>query len=288
LNPRFDLQSHSLHSDGELTPTAVVDTAAAAGVELLSLTDHDTVDGVAEAADAARARDIRLVSGVEISALDSGRRDLHILGYLIDAHDAALRSRLEGYRHDREARAEAMIDALRALDFELDEQPLRARAAHGKSVGRPHIADAVVRHPANAERLTAEGCVDPSAFLEAYLIEGRPAFRPRRAPSVPEAIAAIHEAGGVAVWAHPFWDVSQPGEVLAAIDRFVSAGLDGVECFYVKHGREQAELLADRCAELSLLTTGSADFHGPHHREFSRFLAFSTFGREPVLGPIAG
>jgi 3',5'-nucleoside bisphosphate phosphatase len=287
LTPWFDLQSHSLHSDGELTPTAVVEAAAGAGVELLSLTDHDTVDGVAEAAEAARARGLRLVSGVEISALDSGRRDLHILGYLIDERDATLRSRLECYRHDREARAEGMIDALRSLGFEADEEPLRARVAHGKSVGRPHIAEAVVRHPANAQRLAAEDCVDPSAFLEAYLIEGRPAFRPRRAPSVPEAIAAIHEAGGVAIWAHPFWDVSQPGEVVDAIDRFVAAGLDGVECFYVTHGREQAELLADRCAELSLLTTGSADFHGPHHREFSRFLAFSTFGREPTLGPIA-
>jgi predicted metal-dependent phosphoesterase TrpH len=287
LKPWFDLQSHSHHSDGELTPTAVVQAAAAAGVQLLSLTDHDTVDGVAEAAEAARKAGLRLVSGVEISALDGRQRDLHILGYLIDERDPVLRSRLEGYRRDRKARAEAMIDALRGLGFELDEEPLRARAAHGKSVGRPHIAEAVVRHPANAPRLAAEDCVDPSAFLEAYLIEGRPAFRPRRAPSVPEAITAIHDAGGVAVWAHPFWDVSNPADVLAAIDRFVDGGLDGIECFYATHGREQAELLADRCAELSLLSTGSADFHGPHHREFSKFLAFSTFGREPVLGPIA-
>jgi 3',5'-nucleoside bisphosphate phosphatase len=288
LKPWFDLQSHSQHSDGELTPGAVVAAAAAAGVKLLSLTDHDTIDGVAEAADAARAHAVRLVSGVEISALDAGRRDLHILGYLVDERDPRLRARLESYRRDRQARAEAMIAAVRELGFELDEEPLHARAAHGKSVGRPHIAEAVVGHATNAQRLEAEDCVDPSAFLEAYLIEGRPAFRPRRAPSVPDAIAAIHDAAGVAVWAHPFWDVAKPEEVLDAIDRFVAAGLDGVECFYATHGREQAELLADRCAELSLLSTGSADFHGPHHREFSRFLAFSTFGREPVLGPIAG
>jgi predicted metal-dependent phosphoesterase TrpH len=286
LKPWFDLQSHSQHSDGELSPTAVVEAAAAAGVQLLSLTDHDTVDGVAEAARAAHALGVRFVSGVEISALDAGRRDLHILGYLIDERDGTLRARLEGYRRDREARAEAMIEALRVLGFELDERPLRERAEHGKSVGRPHIAEAVVRHPANAARLAAENCLDPSAFLEAYLIEDRPAFRPRHAPSIPGAIAAIHDAGGLAVWAHPFWDVSRPGEVLATIDRFAAAGIDGVECFYATHAREQAELLADRCAELSLLSTGSADFHGPHHREFSRFLAFSTYGREAVLGPI--
>ena len=103
-----------------------------------------------------------------------------------------------------------------------------------------------------------------------------------------ESIEVIHAAGGVAVWAHPFWDVSRPAEVLAAIDRFRAAGLDGVECFYSTHEREHSELLADRCAELGLLSTGSSDFHGPHHRQFSKFRAFSTYGRRPVLGPIAG
>jgi predicted metal-dependent phosphoesterase TrpH len=288
LTPWFDLQSHSHHSDGELSPRGVVETAAAAGVELLSLTDHDTVDGVPEASAAARSLGLRLVSGVEISALDEDQGDLHILGYLIDEHDGRLRERLEQSRHDREARATSMIEALRELGFELDEEPLRARATSGLSVGRPHLAEAVVRHPANAARLAGEGCADPSAFLEAYLIEGRPAFRARRAPAVADAIEAIHAAGGVAVWAHPFWDLSTADDVLDTIERFTSLGLDGVECFYPAHNRERAELLADRCAERSLLSTGSADFHGPHHREFSKFRAFSTFGREPALGPIAG
>jgi predicted metal-dependent phosphoesterase TrpH len=285
--PTFDLQSHSQHSDGELSPRSVVESAAAAGVELLSLTDHDTVDGVCEAVAAARAVGLRLVTGVEISALDVEGRDLHILGYLIDPADRSLRGRLEQSRRDRSARAAAMIEAIRELGFELDDAPLTARAAQGRSVGRPHIAAAVVEHQANADRLTAEDCLDPSTFLDAYLVEGRPAFRARRAPSVAESIEMIHAAGGVAVWAHPFWDVSTPGQVLDAIDRFAAAGLDGVECFYATHTREQAELLADRCAELALLSTGSADFHGPHHRRFSRFRGFSTFGREPVLGPIA-
>jgi 3',5'-nucleoside bisphosphate phosphatase len=285
--PTFDLQSHSQHSDGELSPREVVEAAAAAGVELLSLTDHDTVDGVAEADAAARSAGLRLVTGVEISAIDAGTRDLHILGYLIDPADRSLRARLEQSRRDREARAEAMIEAVRALGFELDERPLQQRAAHGKSIGRPHIAEAVTGHPANSERLAAEECADPSAFLEAYLIDGRPAFRPRRAPSVAEAIEMIHAAGGVAVWAHPFWDVATPDEVIATVDRFVADGLDGVECFYRTHTREQTQLLAVHCERLGLLITGSADFHGPHHRQFSRFRAFSTFGRKPVLGRIA-
>jgi predicted metal-dependent phosphoesterase TrpH len=227
------------------------------------------------------------VTGVEISTIDVTGQDLHVLGYLIDPEDRDLRDLLERSRRDRGARAEAMVEAIRELGFELDEGPLRARQATGKSVGRPHIAAAAVSHPANEARLLDDGCTDPSAFLEAYLIEGRPAFRPRRAPSVAEAIRAIHDAGGVAVWAHPFFDLTAPAEVLARIDRFIAEGLDGVECFYATFSRAQAELLADHCAERGLLSTGSADFHGPHHRQFSRFRAFSTFGREPVLGPIA-
>jgi 3',5'-nucleoside bisphosphate phosphatase len=97
----------------------------------------------------------------------------------------------------------------------------------------------------------------------------------------------IQAAGGVAVWAHPFWDIESPGVVLETLERFVAIGLDGVECFYVTHDRDQTELLADRCDQLNLLSTGSSDFHGPGHRQFSRFRAFSTYGRTPVLGPIA-
>lgn len=254
----------------------------------MSLTDHDTVDGVAEAAVAANSLGVGLVSGVEISTIDAGGRDLHILGYLIDERDPTLHARLEQSRSDRGARADAMVEAISGLGFEIDEAPLRERAAEGKSVGRPHIAEAVVSHPGNAQRLQAEENTDPSAFLEAYLIEGRPAFRPRRAPSVPDAIEMIHQAGGVAIWAHPFWDVSAAADVLATIDRFAAAGLDGVECFYATHTREQVQVLVARCSQLRLLITGSADFHGPHHRQFSSFRAFSTFGLDPVLGPIAG
>lgn len=285
--PTFDLQSHSLYSDGALGPRDVVAAAAAGGVELLALTDHDTVDGVEQAIEAAGEHGIGVVPAVEISAIDSAAGDLHILGYGIDHRDAALAGRLTEFRSDRDRRAAAMVAALRELGFEVDEQGLRRRAAHDKSIGRPHIAQAVVAHPANAARLAAEGRSDPVLFLKSYLIEGRPAFRPRERPTVADAIECIHAAGGVAVWAHPFWDVEAPGEVLATIDRFRELGLDGVECFYATHTRVQSNLLADRCQELGLLATGSADFHGPEHRAFSRFRAFSTFGRSPVLGPIA-
>jgi len=287
-NPTFDLQSHSLHSDGALGPREVVAAAAAAGVELLAVSDHDSVEGVGEAIGAAAELGIGLVPAVEISAVEGDKQDLHLLGYGID-HDAPeLRKELERYRLDREQRADGMVADLRALGYEVEDGALERRRTQGKTIGRPHIADAVVHHPANRERLEREGLAERTPFLVAYLIEGKPAFRPRTHPTVAEAIAVIKAAGGVAVWAHPFWDVKQPEEVLSAIDRFREHDLDGVECFYVTHTREETELIAERCDELGLLSTGSSDFHGPDHRLFSRFLAFQTYGRTPELGPIAG
>lgn len=285
--PTFEFQGHSVHSDGELSAAAVVDAAAEAGVEVFSLTDHDSVEGVGEAAAEAVKRDLRHVAGVEISVLDPVAQDLHVCGYLIDPANTALAAQLERSRNDRHRRAERMIAALHELGFAVDEQPLDARRREGKTIGRPHLAQAVVQHPANAQRLARERLQDPSAFLVAYLIEGRPAFSQREAPSIGDAIELIHGAGGVAVWAHPFWDVDTDEAVLAAIDRFVEQGLDGVEAFYVTHTREQTELLAARCAELNLLTTGSSDYHGPGHRQFNRFRAFHTYGLTPNLGPLA-
>jgi 3',5'-nucleoside bisphosphate phosphatase len=286
--PKFDLQSHSVQSDGALAPSGVVHAAAAAGVELLALSDHDTAAGVPEAAAAAAEAGIGLVPATEITSLFDGRQDLHILGYLIDPQDPPLRATLERSRADRELRAQAMAAALRNLGFELDDGALSERVAQGKSIGRPHLAQAVVSAAANHQRLAREGLLDPTAFLVAYLIEGRPAFRHRAAPTVEEAIELIHSAGGLAVWAHPFWDVEDPDAVLAAIDRFRGAGLDGVESFYVTHTRAQTELLVDRCAELGLLSTGSSDYHGPEHHTFSKFRAFRTYGLAPALGPLAG
>jgi 3',5'-nucleoside bisphosphate phosphatase len=285
--PTFDLQSHSRHSDGALSPAEVVDAAAAAGVELLALSDHDSVDGLAEARAAAERAGIRLCPAVEISSLDPAGADLHILGYLIDPENPGLLAELERYRADRERRTRAMVQALKDTGFQVDEHLLDERARSGKAIGRPHIAQAVTSHPANASRLTAEGLGDASSFLGTYLVEGAPGFRPREFPTVGEAIETIHGAGGLAVWAHPFWDVEDPGEVLETLGRFVAWGIDGAECFYITHTAEQTRTLVDACAEGGLLSTGSSDFHGPGHRLLSRFRAFSLYGLTPQLGAIA-
>jgi len=288
--PRFDLQAHSTNSDGALSATEVVERAANAGVELLALSDHDTISGVSEAVAAGVRRGVRVVPAVEISAVDDGSpvpRELHILGYNIDHTGPVLTERLAEFLADREKRTLRMRDALRDVGFELDEAEIDARIAEGKPIGRPHLAAAVLGAPANAERLRQEDIDDVGSLIRGYLIEGKPAFRLRETPTVAQAIDAIHEAGGVAVWAHPFWDISDPPQVLASIDRFHALGIDGVEAFYITHTRENTQLLAERCAELGLLTTGSADFHGPDNRQFSQFMAFETYGLEPNLGPIA-
>ncbi len=283
--PTFDLQSHSTCSDGALEPAAVVAAAAAAGVTLLALTDHDTVDGIDEALAAAAKHGIGLVPAVELSTVDDLGEDFHVLGYRIDHHDEALAACLERWRADRATRIERMAAMLCDLGFDPDREELDARLAAGRPVGRPHLAAAAVS--AHRERLEPAGLAEPSAFLEAYLVPGCPAYCRRATPTVPEAIDAIHAAGGIAVWAHPYFDLWQPSEVAAALVRFKAAGLDGVEAFYATHDREQTLMLARTAGELGLLTTGSADFHSPTHRHFSRFRAFDLYGLEPNLGPIA-
>ena len=255
--------------------------AAQAGVELLALSDHDTVEGVDEARRAASAHGIRLTPAVEISSIDPLHADFHVLGYEVDVADAAFRDRLAEFRADREGRAGRMADRLREAGLEL-EMPDRG----GLPIGRPHLARAVFEHPANAQRLRDEALGDFGAVLEAYLVEGAPAFVRRTMPTVPDAIAAIHAAGGVAVWAHPFWDLDDAQATVDALARFVEHGIDGVEAFYITHTAEQTALLADAAESRGLLTTGSADFHGPSHPRFSRFRAFELYGREPHLSLI--
>lgn len=284
---RFDLQSHSTCSDGDLPPGEVVQHAARAGVELLALTDHDTVSGVEDALAAGARHGVRVVPAAELSSVHEDYEDLHVCGYGVAQADETWCARLREARADRSIRAAAMIERLLELGWAVDEAALAVHHDEGKPIGRPHLARAVVDHPANFERLAEEGLRERSAFLAAYLIPGRPGYVARTRPSVGEAIGWIHDAGGVAVWAHPFWDLDSSEEVLAAIDSFHAEGLDGVECFYPTHTAEQTQLLAGRCAELGLLRTGSSDFHGPEHRLFSRFLAFDMHGCEPDLGPIA-
>jgi predicted metal-dependent phosphoesterase TrpH len=284
--PAFDLQAHSRHSDGSLEAAEVVERAHAAGVELFALTDHDTVDGVPEAAGRAAELGMGFSPASELSAVHGAHEDLHILGYELDVAGPDLIATLEDFRSDRARRIEEMAGRLRELGFELDDAPLRARREAGKPVGRPHLADAVLAHPANRQRLRDEGIHGKNELFPPYLVPGAAAYVARSRPTVPEAIEVIHAAGGVAVWAHPFWDVDAPDEALGTLEEFVGAGLDGVEVFYATHTEEQTRLLHDAAARHGLLTTGSTDFHGPEHDRFCGFLGFEVHGLTVELGPI--
>jgi 3',5'-nucleoside bisphosphate phosphatase len=286
VQPDFDLQSHSVASDGALAPADVVARAAAARMRLMALTDHDTVEGVSEALRAAREHGLRCSPAAELSSVSGEFEDLHVCGYELRHDDPSLRDILADFRADRGRRIWAMADRLEELGFALDRAALRAREATGAPLGRPHLADAVLAHPDNAAKLRAEGITGKDTLFPPYLVPGAVAYVARSRPTVEQAIEVIHAAGGVAVWAHPFWDIDDAEAVLAAIARFAAAGLDGVEVFYPTHDEPQTRLLYDAVASRGLLATGSADFHGPGHERFDRFGAFELYGLEPLLGPI--
>lgn len=267
----IDLQSHSTVSDGELSPAAVVEAAAAGGVTTLALTDHDAIDGLAEAGRAAREIGIALVPAVEMSCVHEAIDDLHMLGYWIEP--GAIAAACKRAQQERHNRAEAIVGKLAAAGFEITIDDVIREAGDADSIGRPHIAKAA-------------GATTDSmrAFFEEWLVPGGgKAFVARGWPSATEAVDLIHEAGGAAVLAHPFWDIDEPNEVAKLIG---DLDLDGVECFYPSHGKVQTEFLLRLCSEGGLAATGSSDFHGPSHKLFSRFGAYRTYELgEPELPP---
>jgi 3',5'-nucleoside bisphosphate phosphatase len=266
----LDLQSHSTFSDGELPPAEVVATAVQQGVTTLALTDHDGIDGVAEAGEAAAEAGIALVPATEVSCVHGGIDDMHMLGYWVDT--TAIAPAMRRAQRERIVRAEEIVERLNAQGVPVRFEDAIAQAGDASSVGRPHIAKAAGVSP--------EGM---SAFFEEWLIPGAKAFVPRRWPHANEAIDLIHGAGGVAVLAHPFWDMDEPSEVAALID---DLEIEGVECFYPAHDRAQTKFLVELCRGRGLAATASSDFHGPSHKMFNSFGAYSTYDLgEPELPP---
>jgi hypothetical protein len=265
----IELQSHSTHSDGQLAPADVVAEAARAGVTTLALTDHDAVAGVPEAEEAGRRLGVEIVPAVEMSCVHEYAEDLHICGYWVDLEK--IEPACERAQQERRTRAGEIVDNLRGLGLDLTLDDAIREAGGADSIGRPHIARAA----------GATGDLGP--FFEEYLVPGAKAFVPRRWPDAAQAIALIREAGGVAVIAHPYWDISAPGEV---DDLIRSLDADGVETFYPTHSEAQTKHLLDLCAELGLVPTASSDYHGPTHKTFAKFGAYDTYGLgEPQVPP---
>ncbi len=257
----IELQSHSTVSDGELEPAAVVGAAADAGVTTLALSDHDAVAGVSEAARAADEHEIALVPAVEMSCVHEYADDLHVLGYWIDLE--AIAPSCERAQQERVSRAGEIVERLRSFGFQLTLDDAIAESGDALSVGRPHIARAAGAKPE-----------EMGSFFAEYLVPGAKAFVPRRWPTAEQAVGLIHEAGGVAVVAHPYWDVKDPDQVETLI---TSLDVQGIEVFYPDHDRTQTEHLLRICSARGLTPTGSSDFHGPGHKTFSRFGAYSTY-----------
>lgn len=251
MRVRIDLHTHSTVSDGTLSPADLVATAAATGVDTLGLTDHDSTRGWQQAAEAAQQHGIALVRGAEISCSHQGV-SVHLLSYLHDPQAPGLLGEIEQARASRQTRARRMVELI-AADYPLSWDDVLAQTVEGTTIGRPHIADALV----------ARGHV-PSrdAAFASILAPGTGYYVRHYAPDAIRAVRLVRDAGGVPVFAHPF--ASRRGRVVGTdvIEEMADAGLAGLEVDHRDHDAGDRARLRDVAASLSLLTTGSSDFHG--------------------------
>jgi predicted metal-dependent phosphoesterase TrpH len=242
---RVDLHTHTIFSDGLLTPEELVARAVTKGLVALAITDHDSVEALPRAL-AAAPPGLELVPGIEISTSLDGL-DLHLLGYYVDPEHRGLRERLERFHLERRDRARAIVRRLATLGLPLDEEQVLASAGPGV-VGRPHVAAALI---------SAGHVADFDEAFRRYLgLQGsayvaRPHFHPE------EAIALIHGANGVSVLAHP-------GPMLTdvTVQRLVSAGLRGIEVWHPLHGTAMIRRYRELVRNMGLIETGGSDFHG--------------------------
>ncbi|MEO8518721.1 MAG: PHP domain-containing protein [Dermatophilaceae bacterium] len=248
---RIDLHTHSTASDGRQSPAEVIASAAQTGLDVVALTDHDTTAGWAQAAVAAEQHRIALVRGIEISCKDNGI-SIHLLGYLHDPAAPGLLDELEHARESRETRARRIVDRI-SQDLPLDWDDVLEQIGPGATIGRPHIADAMV----------AKKIVDSrdDAFRD-YLSSGSPYYATHYAADAVDAVRLVVDAGGVAVMAHPL--ASKRGRVVddSVIEAMAEAGMAGLEVHHRDHDPEQVRHGLELAASLDLFVTGSSDYHG--------------------------
>lgn len=245
----IDLHTHTTASDGSCSPDVLASRAAAAGVTVLGVTDHDTVAGCAATEAACASLGLAFVSGIEITAV-AGDVDVHVLGYFIDVESPVLAEFLAVQRQRRIGRIHQLVERLAALGMPLDLDALVAPAMTNstKSIGRPVVARALV----------AAGYVPTvTDAFDQWLIPGRPAFVPRLAAPPPEVFARIHEAGGLASMAHP--GLTRRDE---DIPSYVDAGLDALEVFHAEHTPAMRSRYFAMAEHLGVAMTGGSDFHG--------------------------
>lgn len=245
---QVDLHIHSTASDGRFTPEAIVGKAAALGLTVIALADHDSVDGIAPALEAAKAFPrLRFIPGVEIST-DLPAGEAHVLGYFIDYTSDELMSALERFRNSRQGRARGMISKLHDLGIDIDWQRVQEIAGDG-SIGRPHIAQSMLE----------KGYI--SSIKEAfarYIGREGPAYVEREKMTPAEAVELIVRSDGLPVLAHPF-TVNNPGLMVMELK---ASGLVGIEAYYANYTAEQIKILASLAERHGLIATGGSDYHG--------------------------
>ena len=248
----IDLHTHTTCSDGTDSPFALVKKALAAGIRTLAITDHDSTAGWSEAISAIQPQ-IELALGAEISCLTSDGISVHMLGLLFDGENQAMQQLLADSRDTRIPRMRKMVDLLRADGIEISLDDVYRAAPDGATIGRPHLADALVANGVVASR--------DEAFLD-LLNNGSKYYVTHAAPTPVDAIRAIRAAGGVAVIAHPF--ASRRGETLNASSfaDLVGAGLNGIEVHHRDQNAEEQASLTAIARDLNLVITGSSDYHG--------------------------
>lgn len=244
----IDLHLHTTASDGLLAPDALVARLVQAGITTFSVTDHDTVAGLAPAAEAARRFGLRFVPGIEITAVEP-EGDVHMLAYAFDQDAPALREFLRGQRADRVARVRAMIRRLGEMGMPLEEEEILAGAAgSARSIGRPLIGRALV----------ARGyAATVSDAFDRWIAQGRPAYVPRTGATAADVVSIIEAAGGFSSMAHP--GVTERDDL---IDGLAARGLGALEVWHSEHDEARRERYARHAASLGLLATGGSDYHG--------------------------
>ena len=251
--PVIDLHSHSTASDGALSPRALVERAAAMGVNILALTDHDELGGLVEAGEAARLAGIELVSGVEISAT-WGSHTIHIVGLHVDIDDPILVSGLARNRSGRAERARRMAEELARLGIAGALEGAYEFAGNKDLIGRTHFARFLVK----------KGLVkDVKTVFKKYLVKGKPGYVPHQWASLEEALTWIRAAGGQSVLAHPGRYQMGGEKKRLLLSEFKHAGGDAIEVVTGSHTAEQVPVYADLCVEFDLLASVGSDFHAP-------------------------
>lgn len=245
---RIDLHVHSTASDGKLSPRALVEKAAALRLAFVALADHDTVDGIVPALEAARDfPGLKVIPAVEIST-DMPDGEAHILGYFIDFTSAELASSLDRFRNSRQRRAQAMLERLGAMGIDIKWQRVQEIAGEG-SVGRPHIAQAMLEKKYIATFKEA---------FDKYIGHGCPAYVERDKMTPVEAVGLVVRSDGLPVLAHPY-TVADPEALIATLK---PAGLVGIEVYYKDYDTFQKESLRDMADRHNLIATGGTDYHG--------------------------